>query len=244
MLKVQKITPKRESAINSEMSIDEIIIDMVEWVIDHEVLVDPFISWISVEQIIHGAGMHWKEGNCPEYLQSGILKHCKIWPARKIERMRWKRYTNWEPPPLPPDLYRTIKNVVKNKVINAIIREEKYAGIKPFWAQGYINPKTDPPSFDSRYARDVVGWFFYRDGIEFIGGIENYFMTLNKRDKYVLFQWLYNCSAFPKMIRTQIASATAKLDLLEEIEKYSSYKKISVEVDPSQITWIENEDAA
>ncbi len=113
--------------------------------------------------------MHWKEKECPEQLQLGIKKHLKINKASKALRNIWFKSAGWELPELPFDLYCSIKNSVKEKIINSIIREKKYGGINALCVRGYINSEKKLPTFDLIPARDlifvsnVLGWFFYRD---------------------------------------------------------------------------------
>lgn len=236
MKKIQKVTPKRLSKIYP-IKLKDLIIEKIEWILKNEVLDEPYIAWISIEQMIWGKGMHWNEENCPEYIQKGIIKHMGIRKASHLERARWKRVTGWEAPELPPSMYISIKQIIKEKIINKIILEEKYSGIKPFWANGYIDPSTDPPSFNAAYHKDIVGYFFYLDDIDTYKFSESWLDSLTGKNRAIRLQWEYNKEAFKRMIRTQIASASAKLDILEATEKFNSYELINPVLKPNEITW-------
>ena len=88
MLKTPKITGGQRSKIEKykHLKIKNIIIEMIEWIIENEVYGEPYVGWVSVEQIIWGMGMHWKEEKCPKRLQLGIRQHLKIRKASQFER--------------------------------------------------------------------------------------------------------------------------------------------------------------
>jgi hypothetical protein len=173
MLKFEEITPTNNSLVYPDYSIAQILVEMIEWVFDNEVKNQPHIVWISIEQLIWGKGMHWKEKECPEQLQLGIIKHLKISKASKALRNILFKSTGWELPEWPFDLYCSIKFSVKEKIISSIIREKKYGGINAFCVRSYINSEKELPTFDLIPAGDpqsvsnILGWFFYRDNPDF-----------------------------------------------------------------------------
>lgn len=245
MLKTAKITAGQRSRIDryKHLKIKNIITEMIEWIIDNEVYGEPYIAWISVEQIIWGMGMHWKEERCPKRLQVGIREHLKIRKASQLERKRWKKNTGWEVPPFPAELYRTIKNTVKDSIINEIIKENSHTNVMPFWAQGYIDSTTNPPSFNSQYANDVVGWFFFFGEPDVYEFITQWLNSLEGKNKAIRYQFHYNKKMFDSMIRKQIAAAISKLELLDQIqERFIEHKKITPYVNPEHITWDDEEE--
>lgn len=245
MLKTAKITAGQRSKIEryDHLKIKNIITEMLEWVIDNEVYGEPYIAWVSAEQIIWGAGMHWQEEGCPKRLQLGLRQHLKIRKASQFERARWKKNTGWEVPELPVELYRTIKNTVKDSIINEIIKENSYDKVMPFWAQGYIDPKTDPPSFNPKKAHDIVGWFFFLGEPDVYEFITQWLNSLQGKNEAIKYQFDYNKKMFDSMIRKQIAAATAKLELLDQMqERFTEHKKITPYVNPDHITWDDEEE--
>lgn len=237
MKKYKKIKLKAKSHINPELTITEVLQKKVEWVFDNEVYQKPHLTWISVGQTIWGNGKHWKDCD-DECLKAGIREHLGIRKASNEARNRWANVWGWEVPEFPQSLYDTIKSIIKSKIINPMIFDEKYTGISPFYAQGYIDPKTDPPTFNSRYAKSIAGWFFYLNDPNIKKISEKYLTSLfDTKDAHIPFQWEYNKSGFPKMIRQQIASSSKKLDLVYQLEKYSGYKNIGLKIDQDLITW-------
>lgn len=244
MEKIVKITPGWRSKAFPQYSITKLVTQKIEWVFEKEVYAFPHIAWISVNQLIWGEGMHWKEDDCPKYLKLGIMKHLKIYRASNNQRRAHKLRCKWEIPDLPEDLYGAIKASVKSKIVNPILKREDYKDINPLWARGYIDGETVPPVFDQTKARDLAGWFFYLNNPETFHGQRRHLETFEGKNRNITCQFLYNSQVFDIQLRQQYAAISTKLELLEfcQQDEFASHKLIRPKVSDEEQTWDNPED--
>jgi len=223
----------------------KLIVEKVEWVFDHEIRQAPHIAWISVRQLIFGKGMHWNEPDCPKHIITGLIDHLKIKRASNNARRRHRLLCKWEIPDLPEDLFSMVKNVVKAKIVNPILKGENYNGINPLWARGYIDGSTVPPTFDETKARDLAGWFFYLNDPTTFDGQKRHLESFEGKNRNITCQFKYNSQYFETQLRTQYAAISSRLELLDfcSDDKFSSHKLIEPKVSEEEITWKEIEDA-
>lgn len=232
----------KRSAINPEKKCTQILKEKIDHVFFNEVNRGPFISWVSVEQLIQG-GTHWKKSKCDYEMSAGLIEHMGWKRGADWAREQWFKKTGWDPGKLPYKFYENVRSFTKREILNNLVKNIDEIGILPFYTQGYIDP--DDMVFDVSKSNAVSGYFFIKIGEMFTNTQNEWLLNCfqHPKKRYIAIQYEYNRQAHVYKRRKQMNAASAKLDMLEAYENlnYRQTELVRIRLNKKYITWSEND---
>jgi hypothetical protein len=206
----------KRSVIDPELKVTKVLKMMIDHVIKNEVETGPFITWVSIEQLVWGAGRHWK--NCDDpILRAGLLNHMGWRKGALWARAEWEKVTGWDPGELPFKFKEDIRNYIRRIIINPLRENLEKAHIIPWYSPGYIDPNT--LALDENHSGAISGYFFILKG-EMFANTQNewlYSQWDNSKTKHIVVQFEFNRSSFHKSQRKQVNMALGKLEMAEKM---------------------------
>ncbi len=185
-----------------EMTLEDIVLGMIQHTLDHEVYLPPYITWLSKGQLLWGEGRHWKEA--PSHLRKGILKHSGIRKPSQgdldYQKKRFGYCMEWPEP-------RTwaLTGLMKSEFINKKAMGTGFTDLEFLYGRGYINEKTG--KLDPDYSYGINGWFVLHRAPEYR---EQQINWLETQPDYIRIQYARCCDTFVDVVKQQIESGHKK----------------------------------
>lgn len=209
---------KDASTLHPEMKMEDIVHEMIQYVLDNEVYLYPYISWISKGQLLWGAGRHWKEAPC--HLQKGILKHLGIKKPSQMDldfqKRRFGYCMEW-----PEPKTWALTSIMKSAFINKKASGIQYDDLEFLYGRGYINEKTG--KIDTEYSSGISGWFVMHGDSEYR---QEQIEWLASQPVYVRAQYERCCDTFANVVQQQIESGNRKALTNSRLLDQDAYKEI------------------
>jgi len=199
---------------------EQIVSGMIQHVLDTEVYLYPYITWLSKGQLLWGKGRHWQ--SAPEYLQKGILEHAGIKKPSQMDldfQMRKFGYCMEWPEP------RTwaMTSIMKSDFINKKAANLQYENLEFLYGRGYINEKTG--RIDAEYSSGISGWFIMHSDQEYRA---EQIEWLSSQPVYIRAQYERCCNTFANVVQQQIESGNRKALTNSRLLDQDVYKEIRV----------------
>ena len=199
------------STLNPTKTLSEVLVDKINYIIEDRVNVEPYVAWVSKNQLLWGSGFHFK--NAPtDYLKSGLFKHAGLNRPTNSERLRWfKRYGFCQDFP-PISLIDGIQQTIRDKFVlqsdDRIAKNNRYTHLKFLYGKGYVDEDTG--EFVNVHHKYIYGYFIHQKDSIFADDIASYIVGNDKDCNWIRKQW-ENCSkTHLKMVNDQIKSGEQK----------------------------------
>ncbi len=207
------------SILHPELKVDKISQEMIEHVLQEEIFKPPYMSWISIGQILWGGGVHWKKA--AGHLSLGIYKHSGINKPGQADLDFWYRRFGYYPEWPEPSSRNLVMNSMKKKFINKKAKGEGFDDIEFLYGKGYIDPSTGKLS--PKHTTGIVGWFIMHKNPEYR---QEQITWLENQKKYIIWQYALCCRTFQSTIYQQIESGRAKTITNQYLLDQTVYKEI------------------
>lgn len=225
------------SKLDEDIKIKDIIADKIIWAIRQHVDKPPWITWVSVYQIIRG-GQTWND--CPsEATQAGIMHHMGLKQPSYLELQRQTQRYGYSMRWPPGFLENIIKGTIRRRFIVRSVEKKEWKEYDFFWGLGYIRPDG---TIDPQKTRGISGYFIYRKGEEYVEPIREFFRNLNEKSRWLAVQWWRNFDTRDDAVYDQIESGRSKAKINQLILENEEYKKIVFDIDPALLTWRKDPD--
>lgn len=209
---------KESSILLPEKTLEEIVIEMIQYVVDGEVYNPPYISWLSKGQLLWGGNVHWKTAK--KYLQKGILKHAGIRkPSQSDLDFQIKRFgycLEW-----PEPRCWALTSLMKSEFINKKATGKGFTSIEFLYGRGYIDPKTS--KLDPNCSNGITGWFILHSSEDVRDEQLNW---IESQPKYIWEQYARCYNTFTDVVQQQIESGNAKAITNSYLLDQSAYKEV------------------
>ena len=227
-----RITSTRKSRFNENLTLSEVVENMVKHIIDSEVLKPPFISCFTVYQIMRG-GMHWKTA---EYqIKTGLLEHAGIaQPPNWYLAEQGKRFgyiMDW--PPI--SLRNVITGSMRNCIINPILDGKHEAPYSIGWCKGYISEDNGQAKYIPDYGKFISSYFIMRNDKTLFPDIIKHIL---RQPWWYRKQWKMMLEKLPEMVigmkrmADKIHSRATALGKMWEIDEGEKISRIENQLDP------------
>jgi hypothetical protein len=230
----------KRSVINPDKKCTQILKEKIDFVLNEEVKKGPFISWVSVEQLIQG-GIHWK--NCDYELIAGLVEHMGWKRGANWARDQWEKACGWDPGKLPYKFNENVRAYMKKEILNYLANHLDEIGILPFFTQGYIDPST--LVFDVTKSNSISGYFFLRVGDMFVNTQNDWLFQCfqHPKKRFIAIQYEYNRQAYKFKRRSQIKATLGKLNMLEAYQEmnHEQIDMVRFNLEKKFITWSEDD---
>lgn len=151
------------SIYNSELTLNQVTIEKIDYVIKNEVRKFPYITWISRNQMLWGEGIHFK-GAKEKTLRYGILDNSGVSKPSRFDLDYQKKKFGYSMNFPPDELKKIFTSVMKKRFVNESIKG-KYSDLFFLYGKGFI---------DSRAEKLII---------EYGNGIFGYFVMLKDKEK-------------------------------------------------------------
>ncbi len=190
-----RLTAKKRSRFDEEMTLEKVVVNMVNHIIDNEVLKPPYISAVTVYQIMYGAGVHWKGQEM--LLSAGLLDHAGISrPPNWYLAEQGKRFgyiMDWPPQAIRSVITGSIKGNIVNPLLDGSTDPDYIVG----YCQGYINEENGLAKYVPEYGRAISTYFIMNTDESRLNDILTYILS---QPLWFKKQWLMTLEKLPEMI--------------------------------------------
>ncbi len=225
---IKRLGKKDSSILLPEKTLEEIVVEMIQYVLDKEVYSPPYIAWLSKGQLRWGyrrakkkrtnSNVHWEDA--PWHLQRGIQNHMGIRKPSQPDLDSWNRDFGYFPE-WPPERVQKLVSLVKSEFINKKATGKKLDPIEFLYGKGYIDPKTGKR--DPNYSSGISGYFFMHKNPEYR---QEQVQWLEKSDITIRAQYSLCCSTFVSTVQQQITSGRNKRNINQYLLDQTTYKEI------------------
>ena len=195
----------------------------IDWVVESEVMVAPYIAWLSKGQMMWGNGTHWK--GAPPEIQAGLFKHAGIRrPSRQVLAEQFKIYgycMPWPVPAFPPMLGR----VMRPDYVNQWVFGRKYTHLRFFWGLGYIDKNG---KIKKEYGRGVAGYFIFLADPQFRPIQQQWLET---QPEGLRKQWSLNSRTYIDAVDYQIKASQNKMTISQRLLSMEEYKQLDPKIE-------------
>lgn len=191
-----KLSGSTRSKLLEEIYLSDIVERMIQKVIDNEVLKPPYISAITIYQIMYGGGYHWKH---EEYLiKCGLLEHAGInrppnWYLKE-QAKKFKYVMDWP----PVQIRNIITGTMRKSFINPWL--DAGPGSLPYyfgWCKGYISENNGQAKYQSEYGMFISTYFIINKKEEYRNKICEHLLS---QPWWFRKQWLMITQKLPKVV--------------------------------------------
>lgn len=128
---------RKSSILESEKTLDDVLNDMVQYLIEKEVRSKPYISVLSKKQLWFGNGPHFRDA--PNYMSSGLRANAGIRIPTDLEIEKKNTFYGYKALVRPWAELNTITNkVMRNKILKKTIDKKPLADVRVLMGRGYI----------------------------------------------------------------------------------------------------------
>jgi len=189
-----RITKTRKSRFDENATLENVVEDKVQHIIDNEIYKPPYISCFTVQQLLWG-GYHWKKA---EYkIKTGVLEHAGIQrPPNWYFADQGKRFgyiMDW--PPLA--LRNVITQTMRNSFINPLLDGDIETPYRIGWCKGYIEEINGEAKYIPEQGKFISCYFIMRNETNLLSDIHNFILSQNW---WFRKQWKMTLEKLPGMI--------------------------------------------
>lgn len=225
---------RTKSRIKPDLTLDDVVFDMVACVVNNEVRNPPYISLVSKRQIWNGAGYHWK--NEERYIKAGLMQNAGIRIPKDSEIDKKNRFYGYEALQKP---WRALNNL-SNRVLRKgfILKQfdgEKFEDIRILLGRGYIRADgtLDP---DQTKGISVYVLFLANPKRR-----EDQNEWLQDQPKWARFQVARNQYTHMDVIAEKLRAANKTVRDQRKLTKFLEWQDLDPAVDPNEYTWGEDD---
>ena len=220
------------SRLNSGKSLNQICHQKIEHVIENEVRKNPYMAWVSKNQLLWNnglSGQHWKETEGA--LGKSLLDHAGVTrPSFEDLDVQVRRYgycMEFPPRELPPIL----NNIVRSLFIKPMLLGKKYTDIRFLFGHGYIDKEG---KLDPRYPTGISGYFFYLADGDYRSEQQEW---LERQPLWLRLQFVRNTETYISVIMGQIKSGERKIPIGQKLLNHEEFRELDPKIEEKQITW-------
>jgi hypothetical protein len=203
--------------------------EKVNYVIEDEVRVEPFITWVSKGQIMWGNGRHWREAE--DWVKAGLFKHVGIKrPTDSTLEYQISQYgycMPWPPPSFPPMLGK----VMRPDFVNQWVDGKKYTDLRFFWGLGYID---EEGKLLDQYGNGIAGYFIFLADPE---ARKDQQFWLENQPEWLRKQWIRCFDTYIRAVDYQVKVSQRKILVGQRLLGVEEYKELDARIDDDKIEW-------
>ena len=226
------------SVIDSERTIQDVLVDMLNYVIESHVRKPPYIINVSKQQLWCGKGPLFK--NCGDpCVKAGIIKNMGIRRPSKHEKDRAEMRYGYRALIGPEKKLNDLTNhTIRQKILWAELESCKYSDIVTLLGKGYIR---SDGTLDPNQTRGYSVYFFMLRDTKVRDAQRDWLWShKDEKDKWVQYQFLRNQVTHDSMLieRKKIASKIVIMN--KALLKITEWKELTPRVDRAKLDWLEN----
>lgn len=224
------------SIIDQERSIDSVLVDMLNYVIETKVRKAPYIVNVSKKQLWWGNGPLF--GQCDDLcVKNGIIKNMGIrLPSRHEKERAEMRYGY--PALIGPEknLNNITNRVIRQKIMWEELGDGEYSDLLTLQGKGYVR---EDGSLDPNQTQGYSVYFFMLRSPDVRDTQEEWLWSHNtEKTKWVQYQFLRNQVTHDETLleRKKIASKIVAIN--KALLEITEWKELSPHVDRTQLEWL------
>jgi hypothetical protein len=196
-----RLTGTKESRFSDEgekLSLSDAVKKRIEHVINNEVLVPPYISAVTVHQVMYDGGIHWSRADDVK-VKMGLLQHAGVSrPPNWYLAEQGKRFgyiMDW-----PPIAIRSIvTGTMRSEFLNPILDGTNFKA--PYiigYCKGYISEENGAAKYIPEQGRFISTYFIIREDKTRSPELATYIL---KQPWWFRKQWLMMLEKLPGMVK-------------------------------------------
>ena len=199
MLRLTGTKESRFSDDGEKLSLSDAVKNRIDFVIEKEVLNPPYISAVTVHQVLYDGGLHWKRADDIK-IKMGLLQHAGVSrPPNWYLAEQGKRFgyiMDW-----PPIAIRSIvTGTMRSVFINPILDGEKYK--EPYivgYCKGYISEDNGAAKYIPEQGKFISTYFIVRENKTSSSELATYILN---QPMWFRKQWLMMLEKLPAMVKS------------------------------------------
>ena len=227
---------RKKSILNAELTLDEVMADMITYIINAEVRSAPHISVVSKRQLWFGQGQHFK--NCSNrYLKAGLRANAGIRIPTDIECEKKERFYGYQALVKPWQALNNITNSVWRK---AVLIETLPGGIfddiRILMGRGYIRKDG---TIDPKQTKGISVYILFLADKDFR---DNQNRWIQNQEKWIRYQVARNQYTHEDILEERKRAAQKVVTANRKLLKLDEWKELDPAVDSTELDWGEDDD--
>ena len=196
--KLYSVTAKKRSRFDEDLTLEDVVTKRVDYVIEREVLQYPYISAVTIFNILRSNGAKWKNAKDLK-LRSGLMEHAGIaQPPNWYLAEQAKRFgyiMDWP----PSQLRDIITTTIRKNFINPILDGPSInSGYVVGYCKGYITEENGKSRYLPEYGKFISVYFFVNEKKM---RSPELFKYISSQDNWFKKQWRMMLEKMPEMVR-------------------------------------------
>jgi hypothetical protein len=219
-----------KSIIISEKSIDDVLEDMVTYVIENEVRTEPYISVLSKKQLWFGNGRHF--GSARKEVGAGLRAHLGIKIPSDIEVEKKRQFYGYDALVKPWGELNNITNrVMRNRILKRIIDAKELNDVRILLGRGYIRKDG---TLDPKQTKGISVYVLFLADTAFREAQNRWIAS---QVEWVRLQVARNQHTHADILTEKKAAASSLVLINRKLLKQEEWKQLDPSIDRDLITW-------
>ena len=223
-----------KSLINPELSIDEVLEEMILHVVENQVRAKPHISVLSKRQLWFGNGFHFK--NAEKHINAGLRKNLGIRIPSNDEIEKKNLFYGYNALIKPwAELNNITNRIMRTKILKKTVDEKELKDIRVLLGRGYIRKDG---TIDPNQTKGISVYILFMADVNF-RQIQNEWIS--KQPEWKRRQIARNQHTHYDILKEKKAAASALVLLNKKLIEQDEWKQLDAAVDMGALPWNEDD---
>jgi hypothetical protein len=219
-----------KSIIDLEKSIDDVLADMVTYVIENEIRTKPYISVLSKKQLWFGNGPHFN--NAEKEVKAGLRANLGIKIPTDIEVEKKRQFYGYDALVKPwGELNNVTNRVMRNRILKRIIDSKELNDIRILLGRGYIRKDG---TLDPKQTKGISVYVLFLADNSFR---EEQNKWIASQAEWMRLQIARNQHTHSDILTEKKAAASSLVLMNKKLLKQEEWKQLEPSIDRDLITW-------